>query len=370
MSTISDAERMSVFFHRAALSFRIPDGVFDGLPSELLDIQMPQPERPERIANTVSILKRGSLVPHLVWRDARPATGPEILTFHTASHLQTLKEANEVGRYLTQSTYIPVDGLDAIQRAAGAAIDAATAVVSGESKLAYSLMRPPAHHAQPDTADGYCFVNSCALAALEARKRGARRVALVDWDVHHGNGTQAGFYDRDDMLTVSIHMDHGAWGPTHVQTGDVDEIGAEAGKGFNLNLPLPFGAGNQAYLQVFDRCVVPALRQFEPDLIILVNGQDANQFDPNGRQCVTMSGFYELACRLRAIANELCQGKVVVTQEGGYNPTYAPFCAYAVVAGLLGLPLDLEDPIAFYPDDQEHAEIQVNHLIERHPLLS
>ncbi|MGI9407044.1 MAG: class II histone deacetylase [Hyphomicrobiaceae bacterium] len=360
---------MPVFFHESMLDFRIPDGVFDGLPSELLDIQMAQPERPERLANTVSILKRGPVASHLDWCEARPATDTEILTFHTPEYLQTLEEANVAGRYLTQSTHVPKGGLDAIRRAAGAAIDAARVVVSGEHKLAYALVRPPAHHAQPDTADGYCFVNNCALAALEALGSGAQRVALVDWDVHHGNGAQAGFYHRNDILTVSIHMNHGAWGPTHVQTGDVDEIGEGVGTGFNLNLPLPFGTGDHGYAQVFERCVAPALRRFNPDLIVLVNGQDANQFDPNGRQCVTMAGFHHLADNLRMLANELCNGKVAVTQEGGYNPTYAPYCAYAVAAGLLGLPLEIEDPIAFYPDDPMQAKIHIDQLMERHPLL-
>ena len=360
---------MAVFFDESMLGFRLPDGVFDSLPSDLLELQMAQPEGPERLANTVSVLKRGPVASRLDWRPARAATDAEILTFHTPAYLAELEEASRVGRYFSRSTYLPPGGLEIVRRGAGAAIDAARAVMSGETRLAYALVRPPAHHAQPGMADGYCFVNNCGLAALEALSLGARRVALVDWDVHHGNGAQAGFYERGDILTISIHMDHGAWGPSHVQTGGVDETGAGAGAGYNLNLPLPFGTGDHGYAELFERCVGPALRRFEPDLLILVNGQDANQFDPNGRQCVTMAGFHHLAGQLRGLADELCRGRIVVTQEGGYNPTYAPFCAYAVVAGLLGLPLELEDPIAFYPDDPERARTSIDQLIARHPLL-
>ena len=361
--------RMPVYFHERMLDFRVPAGMFDGLPSDLLDIQMAQPERPERIANTVSVLKRGPLGERMDWREARAATDEEILGFHTADYLATMKEADGTGKYLSQSTYLNPGQLEAVRLAAGAAIDAATAVALDKAKVAYAMTRPPAHHAQPGDADGYCFVNNCGLAVLAAQKAGRERIAVVDWDVHHGNGTQEGFYERDDVLTISLHMNHGAWGPTHPQTGEVDEIGRGAGEGYNLNLPLPFGLGNAGYTIAFDRCVAPALRRFKPDLIVLANGQDANQFDPNGRQCLDMAGFYGLACRLRTLAEELCEGRIAMTQEGGYNPTYAPYCAYAVVAGLLGAPLELDDPIALYPDDPTAADARIDELIARHPLL-
>ena len=253
--------------------------------------------------------------------------------------------------------------------AAGASIEAARAVISGDYKMAYALVRPPGHHAQPNEADGYCFVNNLGLAVHEALNAGYKRVAVVDWDVHHGNGTQEGFYDRDDVLTISLHMNHGSWGEGHLQTGEVDEVGKGDGEGNNLNLPLPMGAGDHAYKLTMERCVGPALRKFKPDLIFCANGQDANAFDPNGRQSVSMAGFYEMACQLKALADELCGGKIVMTQEGGYNPTYAPYCAHSIVEGLLGLPMELEDPLAFYPNDLEGGERAVEELIARHPLL-
>ncbi len=137
----------------------------------------------------------------------------------------------------------------------------------------------------------------------------------------------------------------------------------------NVNLPLPFGAGDSCYRVAFDRCVEPLVREFAPDLIVIANGQDANQFDPNGRQCLTMAGFHALGSRVRTLAASLCHGKVVMTQEGGYNPTYAPYCAYAAVAGLLGREMGIDDPIALYPDDEERAERDISELIARHPLI-
>jgi acetoin utilization deacetylase AcuC-like enzyme len=230
-------------------------------------------------------------------------------------------------------------------------------------------VRPPSHHAAPDVADGYCFVNGVALAAVEALAQGCRRVAVVDWDVHHGNGSQEGFCARNDVLVVSLHMNHGAWGKTHPQTGGVEEIGHGPGEGYNLNLPLPMGCGDDTYTKVVERCVVPYLDWFKPDIILVSNGQDAGQFDPNGRQLVTMRGFHRMARMLRNAAERLCSGHLVAVQEGGYNPAYALFCAYATVAGFLNADLDLEDPLAFYPDDGDLAEKIVAELVDRHPLL-
>ena len=364
------ADRMLIFHHPGTTAFRAPDGVFEAPSSDLLEVQTPHPEGPERIANTAALLERGPAAESLDWRRPEPANDTEILEFHTEEYLDCLKEADRGGQYLTRTTYLPKGGLEGVRLAAGAAIAAANAVMAEEALLAYSLVRPPSHHAQPSAADGYCVVNGTALAALAARASGACRVAIVDWDVHHGNGTQEGFYERDDMLTVSLHMDHGAWGASHPQTGGVDEIGRGAGEGFNLNLPLPFGFGDHGYALVFDRCVAPVLRRFAPEVIVLANGQDASQFDPNGRQCISMAGFHALANRLRAIAQNLCGGKIIIVQEGGYNPAYAPFCAYAVVAGLLSLPIGIDDPLAFYPEDRAAAEGCVDRLLARHPLRS
>ena len=159
--------------------------------------------------------------------------------------------------------------LDAARAAAGTARAAIDQVMAGEGDVAYALVRPPGHHAAPGVADGYCFLNNTALCAQRARDAGAARVAVIDWNVHHGNGTQEGFYERDDVLTVSLHMDHGAWGPSHPQTGKADEIGRGRGRGFNLNVPLPMGSGDEGYARVFEELVVPAVDNFGPEMIVV-----------------------------------------------------------------------------------------------------
>lgn len=321
---------MEIFFHKEFLSYKIPAGIFDSRPSPYLEKQIAQPEGPERILNTGSVLQRCELSNVLTWSEPHLATDKELLSFHTVDYLQRLKAAESSSDSFTNSTYMFKNGMKVIRLSAGAAIDAVRHVVSGKGKLAYAISRPPSHHAQPDEADGYCFINGVGLAALKALNAGYARVAIIDWDVHHGNGTQAGFYVRDDVLTISMHMNHGSWGSTHIQTGEVDEIGTGDGEGHNVNFPIPFGAGDRCYNELMRRCIVPAVKNFSPDLIVLANGQDANQFDPNGRQCLTMGGYHELAVQVRELANDVCDGKIVMTQEGGYNPSYAPLCAYAV----------------------------------------
>jgi acetoin utilization deacetylase AcuC-like enzyme len=362
-------DRMSVFFDERVLEYRIPAGMFDALPSTLLAHQMPQPENSERIDNTRSVLQRGPLRTRLDWHGTHAATDEEVLQFHTAAYLDELKFTDREGGYLSASTHLAAGELDIVRLGAGAAVDAARCVLGGDATIAYALGRPPSHHAQPAVADGYCFLNGVALAALEALNAGCTRVAVIDWDVHHGNGTQEGFYGRDDVLTVSMHMDHGAWGPSHVQTGGIEETGRGAGEGYNINLPLPFGSGDRAYEETFRQCVVPAVTRFNPDIIVLANGQDANQFDPNGRQAVSMAGFFGLATQARSLALDVCDGRIIMTQEGGYNPTYAPMCAYAVAAGLLGMPMELDDPISFYPDNGARADADVAAMLKAHSLL-
>ena len=363
-------QKMSIFYNDKMLEYKAPPGMFDSTPSAYLERQIDQPEGSDRICNTVSVLQNSMLNERLSWFDPKPASDESILTFHTAEYLDRLKKAQNTAHYFTPSTYMVQGGMSFIRMSAGCAVDAADSVVRGETKIAYAISRPPSHHAQPDVADGYCFVNGVGLIVHHALNNGFKRVAVVDWDVHHGNGTQAGFYDRSDVLAISLHMDHGSWGDTHLQTGNVDETGEGQGEGFNINLPVPFGAGNSTYNELFEKCVEPAVRKFKPDLIVIANGQDANQFDPNGRQCLTMAGYYELATRIRKLAERYTNGQIVMTQEGGYNPTYAPYCAYAVVAGLLNQPMEMEDPIALYPDDLFRSERDVEELIGRHPLFN
>jgi acetoin utilization deacetylase AcuC-like enzyme len=188
---------------------------------------------------------------------------------------------------------------------------------------------------------GFCFLNNVAIAARYARDRhGLARVAILDWDVHHGNGTQAIFDDDPTVLFVSLHQED--WYPTG--SGAVDQVGAGAGEGFTINLPLPAGTGDAGYLAALDRVVLPALRRFAPELILVSAGQDPSALDPLARMAVSAAGFRELATRLAALADELCGGRLVACHEGGYSQGYAPVCTWAVIEGLSGRRTGHEDP--------------------------
>ncbi|MFO0996147.1 MAG: class II histone deacetylase [Alphaproteobacteria bacterium] len=358
------AEPLHVFWHPDVLKHDIGPAAFEIPTYPFLAVAEQHVEGPDRVRNMHSILARGPLKRHLKWHRGRKASRDELLTFHTESYLKDLEQAAKSGgKWYTRTTFFTSRSMHPVAVAAGTALAAADHVMSGKAAVAYALVRPPGHHASPDTADGYCFINNTALAAQRARDRGAKRVAILDWDVHHGNGTQEGFYDRDDVLTVSFHMDHGAWHPKfHPQTGKADEIGRGRGRGFNLNVPLPMGTGDGGYLKAMREIVIPAVNAFRPEMIVIANGQDANQFDPNGRQLVTMDGFRALANEARSLARRHTGGRLIVVQEGGYQVTYAALCMHASIEGLLGIESTIRDKIAFYPEDLAPATAAIKSI--------
>lgn len=160
--------------------------------------------------------------------------------------------------------------------AAGTTLSAMKHILDDFGKIAYALVRPPGHHAQPTQADGYCFLNNAGLAVQSALEAGCKKVAVVDIDVHYGNGTAEGFYHSNKVLTVSLHMNHGSWGSSHPQSGSVEEVGEGEGFGYNLNIPLPNGTGDKGYKYAMTKIVVPAVQKFEPDMMVLVVGQDSS----------------------------------------------------------------------------------------------
>ena len=340
-----------MFWHEDVLRHDTRAGVFDRAPSRLLaDLEL-HPENALRVRNMKAILERGPLRERIRFRDGRHADPAELALVHDDAYAESVRAfCAGGGGMLTWSTPVVEASWPAALAAAGTTLTAAEAVLEGDVSLAYALVRPPGHHAQPAQADGYCLFNNVALAAELARRRGIERVAVLDWDVHHGNGTQEAFYDRADVLTVSLHMRHGSWGPSHPQTGAPDEIGTGAGEGANVNVELPLGAGDRGYLQAMEEVVAPIVDAFRPGLLLVASGQDANQFDPNGRQSVTMEGFRRLGAAARALAERHGDGRLLLVQEGGYARTYSALCLHATLEGVLGLEPALEDPCAYIPD--------------------
>ncbi|WP_408898515.1 class II histone deacetylase [Nocardioides sp. R1-1] len=274
----------------------------------------------------------------------RKATDEEILAVHTEEHLARIKAGSEAPKGGDSgdglSPFGP-GGIEIGRLAAGGMIEATAAVVEGRVDNAYALIRPPGHHAEPETGMGFCMFGNLAIAARAVRRtHGVERIAVLDWDVHHGNGTQKAFYDDPDTLTISLHQDR-VFPP---DSGDVTERGTGAGHGYAVNVPLPPGTGAGGYLSAFDRVVTPAIDRFRPDLILVASGFDANAADPLARQALTSGTYRQMTERLLDLAARHCEGRLAMSHEGGYNPVYVPFCGLAVIEALAGVTDPLPDP--------------------------
>ncbi|OVA07148.1 Histone deacetylase superfamily [Macleaya cordata] len=351
----SPSERIDVFWHEGMLKHDTGTGVFDTLIDPgFLEVLEKHPENSDRVKNIVSILKKGPISPYISWKPGRFASIPELLSFHSPEYINELIEADKAGgKTLCSGTILNPGSWDASLLAAGTALTAMKHILDGHGKIAYALVRPPGHHAQPTRADGYCFLNNAGLAVKLALDSGCERVVVIDIDVHYGNGTAEGFYKSDNVLTISLHMNHGSWGSSHPQNGSVDELGEGKGFGFNLNIPLPNGTGDQGYQYAMNELVVPAVQKFEPAMMVLVVGQDSSAFDPNGRQCLTMDGYREIGRIVQKLADKHSTGRLLTVQEGGYHITYSAYCLHATLEGVLSLPVPLlSDPIAYYPEDE------------------
>ena len=273
------------------------------------------------------------------------ATEKDILRVHSSKYLSEVSKLSETGggnlAKRLATTHIGEYGLDIALLAAGGAIAAVKAVLDGKLDNAYALIRPPGHHAEADEALGFCIFANAALAGKYALEvYGLNRIAFVDWDVHHGNGTEAIFWDDPRAYTISIHQDNCF--PSN--SGSVDQIGIGDGVGTNLNIPLPPGSGEPVYLAAFDRIIRPTLEQFKPQLIIVPCGFDAGFHDPLGRMMLTSHSFRRLTARIMEVADKFCDGKLVLTHEGGYSPHTVPFHCLAVIEQLSGITSEVVDP--------------------------
>jgi acetoin utilization deacetylase AcuC-like enzyme len=357
---------LDVFWHPAVLEHDTGYGLWEARSSNLLEIEELHPENAERIRNMRSVLERGPIGRRIRWRDGRLAEPAELESVHDAQYVAEVRAACESGgRRLTATTVLSAESWRPLLAAAGTTLAAADALIAREIRVGYALVRPPGHHAGPSVADGYCFFNNVALAAERFRSAGAGRVAVVDWDVHHGNGTQACFYERDDVLTISLHMRHGSWGPSHPETGSPSESGAGKGAGHNVNVELSPGSGDGAYAEAFRRVVEPVLDRYMPDVLIGASGQDASAFDANGRMNVTMDGFHAIGRSMRSSA-ERNGARLLLVQEGGYARTYAAYCLHATLEGIVGAERLLPDPLAYLPDDPAHASEDIDAVRAEH----
>ena len=279
------------------------------------DHQGPQghPERPDRLSSVERAVAAHR--EHLTPVAARPASDEEILRVHGADHLARIAQAvRHAPLNLDPDTYVSRASLEVARLAAGGAIDLAREVARGRLQTGLAAVRPPGHHAEAGRAMGFCLFNNVAIAAraLQAED-GLERILILDWDVHHGNGTQHSFEDDPSVLYASTHQF-----PYYPGTGAAGEVGQGRGTGFTLNIPLPAGCGDEIYTGVLQRLLVPVTEQFRPELILVSCGFDAHVDDPLAAMQVTGAGFHAMATIVRALAESLCGGRVAFVLEGGY----------------------------------------------------
>lgn len=301
------------------------------------------PESPESKRRLKNLLEVTGLIRELDVASAPEATEEDLRRVHPADYLAEFRRLSSAsGGELGERTPFGPGGFEIASLSAGLAKAALMAVLAGRQRNAYALSRPPGHHCLPAKPMGFCLLANIAIAIEAAlAAKAAERVAVIDWDVHHGNGTEAIFYERPDVLTISIHQERD-YPP---DTGSAADRGRGAGEGFNLNLPLAPGAGHDAYLRVMERVVVPAVRRFRPDVIVVACGFDASGFDPLGRMMASSSTFGEMTGMVMAVADEVCSGRLVLVHEGGYSEVHVPFCGHAVLERLSGSPLRAGDPL-------------------------
>ncbi len=302
------------------------------------------PESPETKRRLKNLMDVTGLTDLLDVRSAPVASDEDLARVHPMKYLKKFKQMSDSGGgEIGLRAPFARGGYEIAALSAGLVIDAAKTVLRGDLTNAYALSRPPGHHCLPDFPNGFCLLANIAIAIRAVQAAGlARRVAVIDWDVHHGNGTEAIFYHDADVLTISIHQEHNY----PLDTGDAADRGVGAGQGANLNIPLPPGAGHATYLEAFDRLVAPAVRAHEPELIMVACGYDAGALDPLGRMLATADTFAEMTRRTRALADDLCAGRLVLAHEGGYNEVHVPFCGHAAIRALSGADIDAPDPLA------------------------
>jgi len=280
-------------------------------------------EHPERAARIIAVdcaLEQARLLGNRPSVPCTPAPDAAILRVHTPDMLAELDAmAASGGGWLDSDTVVRPDSMDVARMAAGGAINAVDAILGGRISRAFVIARPPGHHATADRAMGFCLLNTVAVAAAHAIDSGLERVAIVDWDVHHGNGTQDIFYGRRDVLYTSIHQS-----PLYPGTGARDETGTGAGTGYTVNVPLPPGTGDERFLAAFRHELVPAIDRYAPQALLVSAGYDAHADDPIGGMALTNEGFRTVMREAIALADRHCGGRLLAVLEGGYaSPTLA-----------------------------------------------
>jgi acetoin utilization deacetylase AcuC-like enzyme len=306
------------------------------------------PERPERVETI-----RTALVTAGLW-DPYPKVSPIILSttqlqaIHSPSYLNLLEMTCRRSGYLDMDTYTTADSWELALRVAGGAVAIASSIWEGRVKRGFALTRPPGHHAMRGQGMGFCLLNNIAIAADSLlRQPGVNRLAIVDLDLHHGNGTQDIFWLRNDVFYISTHQ-----APFYPGTGRLEDIGEGDGEGWTANFPLPPGSGDNAFMGIMDELILPLLDQRNPQMILVSYGFDPHWMDPLGQFLVTADAFGKLIQKLCSWSDSHCQGRIGIYLEGGYDLNAAGACSLAVISAMLGK--SWNDPFPC-PYEENHA---------------
>ena len=308
------------------------------------------PEHAGRLESVYSYLPKTNLLDHVLHIEKRVATVDELLLVHTRDHLDLLTHTEQLDgpRMLGPDTYILPISYALAKQAVGVTLNAVDTIINEDAINALLCVRPPGHHATPSHAMGFCLLSNVAIAAKYAIKNhNLERIAIIDFDVHHGNGTQDCLYDDEKVLFISSHQS-----PLYPGTGHINELGVGKARGTTLNVPLRPNTGDTGILEVYNQVVVPALRRFQPELMIISAGFDAHWRDPLASLNLSLDGFAKLCGLLKNVADELCDGRVIAVTEGGYDLDVMRYGVTNLFRILQNKADEIEDPIGKSKSDQ------------------
>ena len=329
-------------------------------------------ESPDTKRRLRNLLDASGLLAQLDQRTAKMATEEDLLRVHPQVYLTKFKNLSDAGGGdMGIQASFSQGGYEIAKQSAGLVIAGVDAVVQGDLKNAYILSRPPSHHCLADMGMGFCMLANIAIAVEAAiANHGLKRIAILDWDVHHGNGTEAIFINRADVMTISVHQEN----CFPIESGAISTRGEGQGKHYNLNIPLLPGGGDQAYRDAFDLLVLPALEAYKPELIIVASGLDANCLDPLARMSLYSESFRWMTAAVMDLAERHCAGRLAVVHEGGYSESYVPFCGHALIEQLSGIKTEVTDPaLDFFMAQQPNTAFQTfqrNLLVEQAKALN
>ncbi|MCI1696007.1 class II histone deacetylase [Aneurinibacillus aneurinilyticus] len=292
-------------------------------------------ENPSRLNLIYELLEKSGFSEKMIKYPPEHAIESDLLKVHTKEMVEKVKQAskNDANTEVGEAAVTSFGSYEIALLSAGGAKKAVDVVFTEENiKQSFALIRPPGHHATRNSPMGFCLFNNVAIAVEHAKATyGIERMLVLDWDVHHGNGTQDIFYEDPSVLFVSIHQDKNY----PLYGGEISETGKFQGEGFNINIPLIPGCGDEEYLRVIDEIIAPAVEFFNPELILISAGQDANIYDPLSRMMVTRNGFKLMTKKMKELAAIYSNHRLVVIQEGGYSLPYLPLATFGVIEGLL-----------------------------------